>query len=211
MPKEANIDVDLPLVAHEFFAYILHLTEIQEPSSFESGMTERELREKVSNDVTEYGQFNEDYVFTEDPTEEFVSIGEMNDDDPTVDEFVEVQIDNSWNVINNGILKNVLQYDQNATKQVKNIAQVYSVSIGTKTTRETIKKVTIDIKAKKYYSFSEANSENIDTSMFNRNYAVPMEQRYKIDSNNIDRNVWKYLREIGGGRTQNIAYPSRGI
>jgi hypothetical protein len=105
MPKVANIDVDLPLVAHEFFEYILHLAEIQEPSSYESGMTEKELREKVSKDETEYGQFNEDYVFNEDPTEEYVSIGEMTEEDQHVDEFVEVQIDNSWNVINNGILK----------------------------------------------------------------------------------------------------------
>jgi hypothetical protein len=183
MPKVANIDVDLPLVAHEFFEYILHLAEIQEPSSYESGMTEKELREKVSKDETEYGQFNEDYVFNEDPTEEYVSIGEMTEEDQHVDEFVEVQIDNSWNAINNGILKNVLQHDQNATKQVKNIAQVYSHSTGSKTSRETIKRITIDIKAKKYYSFGEANSENIDTSMFNRNYAIPLDQRYKPKPN----------------------------
>lgn len=178
MPEVENIDVDLPRVAHEFFAYILHLTEIQEPSSFESGMTEKELREKVSNDQTEYGAFNEDYVFTEDPTEEYISIGEMNNEEPRDEDFVELQIDNSWNVVNNVILKNVLQYDPNVTSQVKNIAQIYSHSTPTFTSRETIKKITLDIKAKKYFSFAEANSENIDTSKFNINFAVPLDLRF---------------------------------
>jgi hypothetical protein len=178
LPRVENLDVDLPRVAHEFFAYILHLTEIQEPSSFESGMTERELREKVSNDQTEYGAFNEDYVFTEDPTEEYISIGEMHNEEPREEDFVELQIDTSWNVINNGILKNVLHYDPNVASQVKNIARIYSHSSPTVTTDATIKKITIDIKAKKYFSFAEANSESVDTSKFNVNFAVPLDLRF---------------------------------
>ena len=78
----------------------------------------------------------------------------------------------------NVVLKNVLQYDPNVTSQVKNIAQIYSHSTPTITSRETIKKITLDIKAKKYFSFTEANSENIDTSKFNINFAVPLDLRF---------------------------------
>jgi hypothetical protein len=108
-------------------------------------MTEKELREKVSQDCSEYSAYNEDYVFTEDPTEEYVSIG----DEPRDDGFEEMQIDNSWNVINNQVLKNVLQNDPNVTSEVKNIANIYSSSIKTTTSSTIIKKITKDIQSPK--------------------------------------------------------------
>ena len=79
MPTEADPSVDLPLLASEFFDYIAHLTDIQEPDCYSTDMDEKELRAKVSHERTQYGVYNPDYVHFEETTEEFVSIGDMDD------------------------------------------------------------------------------------------------------------------------------------
>lgn len=116
MPLIADPVIDLPQVAYEFFEYIEHLKDIQEPDCYVADMTEKELREKVSQERTQFGAFNPDFVHAEKASEDFMSIGEMGQDEeeesPT--DFVEIEVDNCWNVVNNQILSNSLQFDTNA-------------------------------------------------------------------------------------------------
>ena len=178
MPSISDEDTDLPLVANEFFAYILHLTEIQEPSNHDEAFTEKELRARVSQERTEYGDFNADYVFLENPTEEYVSIGEMDDDNTPQEEFVEMQHDNAWNVINNQVLRNTLHYDKTATTHLPSISSFNARTPSTTIAPTDIQSVLDDVKANKYLSFAEANEAKIDTSMFNTSQDIPLDQRY---------------------------------
>ena len=179
MPILANAEVDLIQVAHEFFEYIVHLTDIQEPDCYVADMTEKELREKVSDEKTKYGLYNKDYIHTEDSSENFVSIGEMHDDgNETPEKNHDIVIDNSWNVINNNVLSNSLQHDPTLSTKIEAIASINGQTSPTKVPYRSIIIAKESIQEKKFFSFTEANDAKIDTSKFDMNVSVPMELRY---------------------------------
>jgi hypothetical protein len=179
MPTAADPLVDLPQVAFEFFEYIVHLSDIQEPDCYVADMTEKELREKVSKERTQYGVFDPKYIHTELASEDFVSIGEMSHEEPDdSEEYHEIVVDNSWNVVNNQVLNNSLQYDTNISSKIKAIA---SLNAKTKPTKIPLREIDIAIEAikeKKYFSFTEANKAGADTSHFNVGTSIPLDQRY---------------------------------
>jgi hypothetical protein len=147
------------------------------------------LREKVSRERTEYGLFNADYIHNEDSSENFVSIGEMNDDDnETPDENIEIPIDNSWNVINNQILKNSLQYDTTIAAKIDVIASINAQTLATNIPLRKINIAKESIQEKKFFSFTEANDAKIDTSRFDISKSIKMDQRYFPILTKIGRN-----------------------
>ena len=177
MPTAADPNVDMPLLASEFFDYISHLTDIQEPDCYSTDMDEKELRAKVSHQRTQYGIYNPDYVHLEEATEEFVSIGDM-DDTPPQEDTVEIVVDNSWNVLNNQVLKNSLLYDQTILSKIDVIAASNAQTAPSHVSDRNIALVRESILAKEMFSFSEANKAGSDTSSFNIDFSVPLEQRY---------------------------------
>ena len=179
MPIISNPDVDLKQVAHEFFEYIVHLTDIQEPDCYVADMTEKELREKVSDEKTKFGLYNKDYIHTEDSSENFVSIGEMRDDEnESPNENIDIVIDNSWNVINNNVLSKSLKHDTTLSSKIDAIASINAQTSPTKVLYRNIIIAKDSLQQKKFFSFSEANDANIDTSKFDINMSVPLEMRF---------------------------------
>ena len=133
-------------------------------------MDEKELRAKVSHERTQYGLYNPDYVHFEETTEEFVSIGEM-DDTPPPDDSVEIILDNSWNVVNNLVLKNSLRHDTTILSKIDMIAASNAQTPPSNVTYRNIALVREYILAKKMLSFSEANKAGTDTSSFNIDFS----------------------------------------
>jgi hypothetical protein len=183
------------------------LTDIQEPDCYAADMTEKELREKVSHERTEYGIFNADYVHTQDSTEDFVSIGEMGDEgnDPSSD-YPDIVIDNSWNVLNNQILQNSLSYDPTVSDKINSIAGVNAQTSQSNITARKISIAKDEIQAKKFFSFTEANDAKIDTSAFSINHSIALDQRFYFITNLLDQGFSSLYREIDFGPIPNIGY-----
>jgi hypothetical protein len=184
MPSVADRAQNLRQVAYEFFEYIDHLKDIQEPDCYVADMTEKELREKVSHERTIFGEYNPAFVHAEVSYEDFMSIGEMgHEEEESPDDFVEIEIDNSWNVVNNQILTNSLKFDSNALSQIDVIASTYAQTPPTEITAQSIAIASKKVKGKEFFSFTEANDVKSDTSKFNINSSIVMEQRYNLFMN----------------------------
>jgi hypothetical protein len=76
--------------------------------------------------------------------------------------------------------QNSLQYDTNISSKIEAIA---SFNAKTQPTNIPMREIDIAIEAmkeRKYFSFTEANKAGTDTSHFNVNTSIPLDQRYAL-------------------------------
>jgi hypothetical protein len=184
----SDSEKDQKRLASEFFAFVQHTAEVQEPSVYHDEMNEEKLRSLVNNKSAEYGDFCADFVFHGNSFEEFVYLDEIYDE-----EFNDAnEFDAEEEVSFGSLLNRRLRMSVEGDGLQHRIPDILIVPLHRSfiPQRQDVQNAIEEIKTNKHKSFSEftdGDPQDCFEAAFAVDIDIPLESRYENNFFNSDQ------------------------